>query len=162
MFIREAELFRGLDDDSMSEISKLMLEVSCPKGEVLYTEADRAENFFLLWEGRIRLAIGTEAQIDYTVSRRGEVFGWSSLVDRPNYTARAECMEPSKVYKISKTSILDYFAKNPAPGMKFFRALAAAALQRLVDNYNTFLSEGSLKGVTFSGGTGQVAVAGDD
>lgn len=161
MFIREAELFTGLDDHIISEISKIMVQTSCSPGDVLYTEKDRADTFYLLWEGRIRLAIGEEAQIDYTVSRRGEAFGWSSLVGRDTYTARAECLAPSKVYKIAKGKLDELFAKHPESGMKFYKSLAAAIIQRLVYNYGAFLSEGSLKGVT-SEGSRQVAAAGED
>jgi len=161
MFIREAELFKGLDDSTMSEISKIMVETSCKRGDVLYRENDPANTFYLLWEGMIRLAIGEEAEIDYTVSRRGEAFGWSSLVGRETYTARAECVAPSKVYAIPKDKLDKLFAKNPESGMKFYKSLAAAVIQRLVYNYRAFLSEGSLKGVT-SEGTRQVAAEGED
>lgn len=161
MFIGEAELFKGLDDQTMSEISRIMVERSCKSGDILYTEKDGAETFYLLWEGRIRLAIGEEAEIDYTVSRSGEAFGWSSLVGRPTYTARAQCLAPGKVYTISKQQLEALFAKHPECGMKFYKSLAAAVIQRLTDNYRAFLSEGSLKGVT-SEGTRQVAAEGED
>ena len=161
MFIQEAELFKGLDDHIMNEISKIMVEESCKSGDVLYTDKDRADNFYLLWDGRIRLAIGTGAEIDYTVSRRGEAFGWSSLVDRDTYTARAECVAPSKVYRIPKVKIEELFAKHPEAGALFYKRLAAAVVQRLIWSYRAFLSEGSLKGMT-SEGTRQVAAAGED
>jgi CRP-like cAMP-binding protein len=161
MFIQESELFKGLDDHIMSEISRIMIEESCKSGQVLYTENDRAENFYLLWDGRIRLSIGTEAEIDYTVSKRGEAFGWSSLVDRDTYTARAECVADSNVYRVPKAKVEELFAKHPEAGMVFYKRLAAAIVQRLIWNYGAFLSEGSLKGVT-SEGTRQVAAAGED
>jgi hypothetical protein len=77
------------------------------------------------------------------------------MVDRPVYVASAECVAPSKVVKIGKESLNNIFEKHPEMGMMFFKRLAGAVVQRLIYNYETFLSEGSLKGVS-SFGTGQV------
>jgi CRP/FNR family transcriptional regulator, cyclic AMP receptor protein len=161
MFIKEADLFKELDEQTMIEISKIMVEESHQKGDVIYTEKSPANHFYILWEGRVRLSIGTEAEIDYTVNKRGEVFGWSSIVGRDSYTAKAECVSPCKVWKINKDKLNEVFKKYPHGGVIFFKRLAGAVVQRLVDNYDAFLSEGSLKGVT-SQGTGQVAAPGED
>jgi hypothetical protein len=39
--------------------------------------------------------------------------------------------------------------------MLFYKHLSSAIMKRLLDNYNAFLSQGSLQGVSY--GTGQVA-----
>jgi len=155
MFIQEAELFRELDEQIMNDISKIMVQESLSKDTVLYTEEDRATRFYILWEGRVRLAIGKEAKIDYTVSGRGEAFGWSSLVDRDTYTATAVCVEPTTLFIVEKEALNKIFLKHPESGMVFYRRLAGAVVQRLISTYNAFLAEGTLKGVT-SYGTGQV------
>jgi CRP-like cAMP-binding protein len=161
MFIKEADLFKELDEQTMNEISKIMVEEAHAKGDVIYTEKDRANHFYILWDGRVRLSLGKEGEIDYTVNRRGEVFGWSSLVGRDFYSAKAQCVSSVKVMKINKDQLNEVFKKHPAGGVIFFRRLAGAVVQRLLDNYSAFLSEGSLKGVT-SEGTRQVAGVGED
>jgi CRP-like cAMP-binding protein len=161
MYIQEAELFRGVEEQAMNEISKIMVMESCDKGSVLFTPKHPANNFFILFDGRVRLAMGDEAEIDYMVSKRGEVFGWSGLVDREFYYARAECVEPSKVYKIDKEQLNRIFAKYPTSGMIFHRRLAGAVVQRLLYSYETFLRQGSLGEVT-SFGTRQVMAAGEE
>lgn len=161
MFIPQSDLFKDLDEQTMAEISKIMVEQAYKTGDVIYTEKSKADKFYILWEGRVKLAIGMEAEIDYTVSKRGQVFGWSSLVDRARYTARAECVEPAKVYEIGKEKIEKIFANRPESGKMFYKHLAAAVVQRLVDTYNAFLTEGSLRGIT-SFGTGQVMQPGED
>jgi CRP-like cAMP-binding protein len=155
MFIQKAELFANFDEKAMNEISKIMVQKSLPKDTVLYTENDRAERFYILWEGRVRLAIGKGAKIDYTVSGQGEAFGWSSLVGREVYTATAVCVEPTALFIIEKEALNKIFEKYPASGMIFYRRLTGAVVQRLVATYSAFLAEGNLTGVT-SYGTGQV------
>lgn len=161
MFIREAELFKGLDENAMTEISKIMVEEFYDKGVVVYDQNQVADHFFILWSGRVRLAIGVEAEIDYTVSRRGEVFGWSSLVDRDHYSASAECAERSKVYRIDKEKLEAVFEKYPVSGKVFYKRLAGAILQRLLYSYESFMQEGSIRGIT-SFGTRQVMAAAED
>jgi CRP-like cAMP-binding protein len=161
MFIPQSDLFKDLDEQTMAEISRIMVEQAYKTGDVIYTEKTKAEKFYVLWEGRVKLAIGTEAEIDYTVSNRGQVFGWSSLIDRARYTARAQCVESAKVYAIDKEKIEKIFANRPESGKIFYRNLTAAVVQRLVDTYNAFLTEGSLRGIT-SFGTGQVMQPGED
>jgi CRP-like cAMP-binding protein len=155
MFIQEAELFKGFDEQTMAEMTKIMVAQSFKSGTVLFTKQDQANTFYILWEGRVRLAIGTQGKIDYTASKRGEAFGWSSLVGRETYTATAECVAPTKLFTVAKDELAKLFEKLPRDGMLFYQRLAAAIVQRLLLNYDSYLSQGGLTGVT-SYGTGQV------
>ncbi|HMK35852.1 MAG TPA: cyclic nucleotide-binding domain-containing protein [Desulfomonilaceae bacterium] len=161
MFIQESDLFKDLGDQTMAELAKIMVEESYNPGEEIYTRRDAAQNFYVLWDGRVRLSIGDEAEIDYTVSKRGEAFGWSGLVDRECYTSNAQCLVPSTVYKMDRQELARLFEKHPETGMLFYKRLAGAVVERLVCNYQAFLSEGCLKGVT-SYGTGQVMGSAED
>ncbi|MCA1959299.1 MAG: cyclic nucleotide-binding domain-containing protein [Desulfomonile sp.] len=154
MIIQKADLFKDLSPEAMSEIAKIMVEESHEKGSLLFKAGDPATSFYLITEGMVRLSIGTGGEIDYTANRPGEAFGWTGIVDRPAYVATAECVTPCKLVRIDKESLNTLLEKDPASGMIFFKRLAGAVVQRLIDNYGAFLSEGSLKGVTY--GTGQV------
>jgi CRP-like cAMP-binding protein len=156
MIIQKAELFKDLSQETMNEISKIMVEESHEAGSPVFTAGTPAKDFFILVDGRIRLLIGTEAEIDYTVNIPGEAFGWTGLVDRPTYTASAECEAPSRVVRIENEKLSKVFEKDAPGGMMFFKRLAGAVVQRLIYNYETFLSEGSLKGVAPSYGVGHM------
>ncbi len=155
MFIQETDLFKGVSQEAMNEIAIIMVEQSCDRGAVLFAEGDPANHFFILKEGRVRLAVGREAEIDYPVSTPGEAFGWSSLVGRDIYTAQAECETACKLIKIEGESLNSVFRKNPESGMVFFRRLAGAIGQRLIKTYNAFLLEQNPER-DMSYGTGQV------
>lgn len=62
----------------------------------------------------MRLFIGKKSEISYTVNIEGEAFGWTGLVDRPVYTATAECGVTSKIMKIENKSLIEIFEKDPA------------------------------------------------
>ncbi len=74
------------------------------------------------------------------------------MVGRPEYIATAECVSTSKGVKITNENLSKIFEKDAATGMTFFKRLAGAVIQRLLYNYESFLSEGSLKKVTPSYG----------
>ncbi|MBM3298555.1 MAG: cyclic nucleotide-binding domain-containing protein [Deltaproteobacteria bacterium] len=154
MIIQKADLFQDVSAETMNEISKIMVEQSYDKGSLVFKAGDPATCFYLIVDGTVRLSIGTEGKIDYTANRPGEAFGWTGMVDRPTYVATAECLAPCKVVKIDREKLNAVLGKDPASGTAFFKRLAAAVVQRLIDNYGMFLREGGLTGVTY--GTGQV------
>lgn len=160
MIIQEADLFKDLSKEAVSELTKIMAEESHEKGSTVFKAGDPNTSFYLVMDGRVRLVIGTEAQIDYTASRSGEAFGWTGMVDRPGYVATAECLTPCKLIRIEKEKLAKILEQFPRDGMTFYKRLAAAVVQRLMDNYHTFLSEGGLKGVTY--GSGQVMGTGEE
>lgn len=154
MIIQKADLFRYLSSEAMQEISKIMKEESYDKNTVLYTTSSPAKHFFILIEGRVRLTMETVAKIDYTLTREGEILGWSSMVGRSTYTAGGECVAPTRLVRIDRDDLEKVFERYPSDGMKFYKGLAAAVARRLMENYNAFLSHGGVSSDTY--GTGQV------
>lgn len=157
MFISESLLFKGLDEASEVEVSKVMLLESYESGAVIYTDRTRADNVFILSEGTVRLTFGSGGSVDFTLNRRGEVFGWSSMVNRDLYSVEAKCLTPAKVYKIPREKLDTLFEKNPKMGMRVYQNLAGAVVDRLIANYNAYLNQGTLSGVTSFGAGGMIA-----
>jgi CRP/FNR family cyclic AMP-dependent transcriptional regulator len=152
MIIPEAQLFKDMSPETSNEISKIMIEESHEPDRFIFEAGAPARHFYILIQGSVRLSIGTTSEITYTVSIPGEAFGWTGLVDRPTYTATAKCVFHSKVMKIDNEKLSKIFEKDTASGMIFFKQLAGAVVQRLIYNYESFLSEGSLKDVAPSYG----------
>jgi CRP-like cAMP-binding protein len=160
MIIQGADLFSGMSLEAINEIKTSIVEEHHDKGTVLFKQDDPANYFYTLIDGRVQLAIGKEAEIDYTVSSPGEIFGLSSMVDRECYTADAQCVAPTKTAKISKDKLDQILEKYPRDAILFFKHLSTAIMKRLVDNYGAFLSQGSLQGVSY--GSRQVASGSED
>lgn len=157
MFIQEAELFQGVSQNTMAALSKIMVEESSHRGSLIFSEGDKADSFYVLMRGQVRLSTGDESEIEYTLNRSGEAFGWSSLVDRDTFTARAECMTPATYIRIDNRELARILEKNPQDGMLIYKRLAAAIGERLVNAYSALLSCHS-PDRSVSYGTGQVSI----
>jgi len=157
MIIQKFDLFKDIGQEAMKKISKVMVEESYEKGSVLYKAGDPAINLYLIVDGSVTLSVGTAGKVSYTAHRPGEVFGWSSMVDRPGYVYTAECYTKCTLVRIEKEKLDRLMEEDPKTGLIFFKRLAGAVVQRLVDNYSHFLSAGSLSHVTY--GSGQVTSA---
>jgi CRP-like cAMP-binding protein len=107
------------------------------QGVLLFQQGDPANQFYILLKGRIKLSLGETGQVVYIVSNAGEAFGWSSLLDRENYSASAECMTPTKLLRFNKVNVLQIIEKDPADGLVFFKRLADILGTRLLNSYTT-------------------------
>lgn len=135
MFIEEANLFRGLSRRLTDEVNGCLMRESHPRGAFLFRYGEAAEYLYILVEGRVRLSIGDQGNVAHVVGNPGDAFGWSSLIERDNHTASAECLIPTRVTKIGKKQLASIFDHDPASGLQFYKRLATLIAQRLTDTY---------------------------
>jgi len=76
----------------------------------------------------------------FVVSRAGESFGWSSLVDRNEYSASAECTDTTTVVKIKRARLETICSKFPHDGYIFMKRVAGMLGRRLLTSYGMSLS----------------------
>ena len=140
MFIQKADLFKGMTQEVIEEIDRIMVEESYEGGVSLFREGDPASNFYILGDGKVRLTIGEEGHMTHVVSNPGEAFGWSSLVEDGFYTASAECSAPTKLLRIEKEELDKIFERHPVSGLSFFKRLAGVVGKRLINSYRSLLA----------------------
>ena len=140
MYIDTAYLFEGMREDTRKKILDTAVEETHAAGDFLFHQEDRARNFYILTEGRVRISVGTQGLLAHVASDPGDVIGWSSLVGNITYTASAECLGPVKVSKIEKYQLDQILHDDPISGMTFYKHLAALIGFRLVDSYHATLA----------------------
>ena len=155
MYLKQRDLFGSLSHNFVNEIMNSAETESHQAGEMLFHEGDPAGWLFILLKGRIKLRLGQTGQVIYVVSNAGEVFGWSSLVDRPSYSASAECMLPTKLLRLDKNRLQKIIQKDAASSAILFQNLAVILGNRLIRSYELNIS--ATGGDAYaSAGTGQV------
>lgn len=134
--LRGSELFKDLSDEVLEKIASICQEETHNRGTTIFLEGAEAQNLYILKEGLVILRITPATNMERTImvaaiKERGQVFGWSSLVEARQYTSTAVCMEDAKVLTIKGAELLALLEKMPAAGFLVMRRLASIASSRL-------------------------------
>ena len=141
MYVNQSELFQGTSMDFVKNFMDTSQMTSHAKGDILFREKDPARYFFILLSGCVKLSISESGQMVYQASRAGEAFGWSSLLGGAEYSASAECIQPTQLLKTDSQKFARVLEKDPANGVIFFKHLAATLGNRLLESYKLILPQ---------------------
>jgi CRP-like cAMP-binding protein len=161
MYLKQSDLFWELNHDFVKAVMDRSVKKYFEAGHFLFREGDATNYFYVLIKGRIRLVLGDSGQVVHTVSRAGECFGWSALLDRKAYSASAECRQPSELMLIDAQWFRRTIEEDPVSGMRFMKRLAGMIGNRLIENYQAVSSIHAAQ-TARSFGTNQVAEAMND
>jgi CRP/FNR family transcriptional regulator, cyclic AMP receptor protein len=81
--LRRIDLFRNLDAVQLAHLASISGERAIKKGQIVFREGDRAEEFFIIRNGQVRISkvvpgIGEEA---FAILLPGSYFGEMELID---------------------------------------------------------------------------------
>jgi CRP/FNR family transcriptional regulator, cyclic AMP receptor protein len=125
--------FVGLDPTLVRAMTAHAEERNYSVGDVLVREGRAAEEFFLVFEGKIALEVGGTDQPGITVETigRGEILGWSWLVSPHRWRFDARATKPTRVVAINAASARYALASHPAFGYQFLMKLLPVIADRL-------------------------------
>jgi CRP-like cAMP-binding protein len=140
MFINEYDLFGEISSKVMNEIIDICVEEIYEKGTTIFNQGEEAENLYILKEGTLNLMVSNGGSLVFSLSKPGEVFGWSSLFESGRYTASGICDTDLKVVKIGRKELYTILKHNPEDGLIVMRRLAGVIANRLKNAYRDILS----------------------
>ncbi len=136
MYIKQADLFWGMNQDAVKKVMSIAEKVSFDQGDVLFRDGDDPKYLYILVKGQVKLVLGETGKLVYTGSRIGEAFGWSALIDRKEYSATAITSEPTVVLRIDRDRLLKILNDDMENGYLFFKSLSKALGKRLMKSYS--------------------------
>ena len=136
MFIKQADLFWGMDHDFVNELIQVSEKETHKPGTVLFYEGEPARRFYILLKGRVRIDIGDDQQFFYIVSHGGEAFGWSGLLDMERYVSTGTCLDQTILLKFDTSDIQRLAEDNPVNGMMFYKKLSFILGNLLQNSYH--------------------------
>jgi CRP-like cAMP-binding protein len=140
MAIMESDLFAGVSQRFITRVANGAEEQSYTKNSVIFKKGEQASHFYVLVEGDVHIEIG-ETGGTLAVSRTGEVFGWSALVEPYRYTASARCIGDTRVIKISSDIVEAAIMEHPGEGLAILKNLTRIIAGRLRYAYRQLVPE---------------------
>ncbi len=124
--LRGCELFAGLAEADLEEVSRITVVRTAEKGEYLFRQGEPATGFYVVQRGTINVhrvnAAGKEQVIH--VFRPGESFAEAAMAMEKGYPANARALESSQVLLIQKAGFLALLRRAPELGLRMFAAMS--------------------------------------
>ncbi|MCK5235336.1 MAG: cyclic nucleotide-binding domain-containing protein [Deltaproteobacteria bacterium] len=133
-WLGKVEFFKDLAEKEIKDISKLSEVVELKAGEVVFTEGDTAKGLYVLKSGKVSIEMsvsGEDRMSLYTVTKEGETFGWSALVEPFDMTASARCVEDSVLVVVSGEKLREYIQEDFHAGYLIMKRIARMMSRRV-------------------------------
>lgn len=159
-FLSTIDIFSDIDPDALEAIAPLMTRQTLIPGELLFSQGDRGEALYIVYNGRIEVSVRTAdtgagagdpdnggpragaAPTEITVAtfQRGEFFGEMSIFEREPRSATCRAAEPTEVWRLRETDLNELITTRPEQAIRIMRAMLRVVARRL-DNTNALLSD---------------------
>lgn len=136
MYLKQADLFWGMSQSFIQSVTAKAVKQEFQPNEVIFKADDPAEYFYVLIKGKVRLQLKSSGQSVYTAQNVGEIFGWSALIGRKEYSATVVCEQPSIALKFHNADIGRVLGRNAENAAQFYKQLAGALGDRLLQSYD--------------------------
>lgn len=110
MQFSQSDLFWGMSRDFVTSTTELATHITCQEGDKLFDIGDQADRFYVLLKGSVTMRRG-DGKL-HTADKAGEIFGWSSLINRPEYAASATCDTETQLLNIEIKPFLDILDRS--------------------------------------------------
>lgn len=142
--LRRTPLFAGIAREVLKEVAMASEEIEIGGGERLICEGEPADALYVILSGAVELKVALDPEGAYHAGldtlRRGEVIGWSALVEPRTYTMGAFAVKTSRLAKLDGARLCQVMESNPEVGYLLMRRLAAIIASRLAAVHIRFAS----------------------
>ena len=131
MDIYHIPFFEGIDLTVIKAVNAVCRTTNFKSGQQIFAKGDSADFLYILETGSVELLLKEEDQTCFFLTEPGEVFGWSSIVEKGVYTSTATCKADTKLLTVSKQDIKEIFNKYPQAAIKFYQRLGSIFSKRI-------------------------------
>lgn len=125
-FLTNTPIFQGLPEPQINKLTRIVTEHSFSGGQVIFTEGDKADGFYIVVTGRVKiykLSPEGKEQILH-VFGPGEPFAEVAMFAGGTLPAHAEAMKESKVVFIPRPAFVALIQQDPSIAMNMFGTLS--------------------------------------
>ena len=143
-YLKNCQFCTGLDESELKDLSSITQTKKVGKGVMLFLEGDRAEGFYALLSGRVRVFKSSPMGKEYTIHQiqPGQIFAEVAIFHGNKFPANCEALEDSLVAFFPKIRFLQLIERSPQISLKIIGSLAG-----FLREYNLKIENLSLKEV---------------
>ena len=136
-------LFHGLPEDQIVAIKKIAVEKKINKGEIIFSEGDEGEGFFVIAEGRVKIfKVSTEGKEQILhIFGPGQPFGEVPVFAGQKFPASAQAIDKTRVLFFARASIVNLISANPSLALNMLAIMSKKLRQFAVQIENLSLKE---------------------
>ncbi|MGZ9235908.1 MAG: cyclic nucleotide-binding domain-containing protein [Anaerolineales bacterium] len=132
-FLKKIHLFHGLEEDELAAIAAELEEVSYPKDAVIFEQGGKADSFYLIYGGSVRIVRRVQKK-EFQLARliRQDYFGEMALIEKRPRSATVVALTDTSLLVLSRADFEKLFKQNPHLKLNLDVALRSRQLaQRL-------------------------------
>ncbi len=132
--LRKAPLFANLPPDDLRCVSEIASPRHFVKKESVFREGERADGFFVVAKGRVKvfkLSEDGKEQVLHLIGP-GQSFAEATIFEGGTYPAHAEALEDCDLVFLPKRSFTDLLERNPRIALRMMASLSKW-LKRMTD-----------------------------
>ena len=131
--LSQVYLFKDLTSAELETIGGIIKEKNCNAGVDLFIAGQKAESFFIIKHGSVKIYATTQSgdDVNITTMSSGDHFGEMPFLDGAKRSATAQTLEPSTVLEIGYLDLERALQQQPAASLKIYKAIAKHLCQRL-------------------------------
>jgi CRP-like cAMP-binding protein len=130
-FLKEVNLFEGLDNQTLNRIFRLGYVQNYRKGDLIIREAEHGGNLHILISGKAEVVAGKKKAKALSKIGRGSIFGEMSVFDGAPYSASVRAVDTCDVYIVRGSDFLSFLKSNPVVGIDILATLISSISNRL-------------------------------
>lgn len=142
-FLRSLKFFSGLPESDTSAFHDASDIKDYPKGKHLFRQGDKADRFFVILQGWVKLYRGTAEGEEAIVAlfTRGDVFGEAAIFDNSDYPFSAEAVEDARLIEIPAHTLKDRAKTNPDIMSRIMASMSREMLKLQMENEHRTLMD---------------------
>jgi CRP-like cAMP-binding protein len=134
--LRDARIFDHCTDEEFGAIASVCTEAEILAGQTIFEADERADRLYLVADGTVELQLAVTiygAVRPITIDRKfkGDVLGWSAVVEPHIYTLSAVAKKDTRLLQIDSTDLERLAEENPHFGHMLMYNIANLVGQRL-------------------------------
>jgi len=141
--VSNSPLFKGLPQDQLEKLEKIVAKKNLKKGELIFSEGDDADGFYIVARGKVKIfkvSLEGKEQILH-IFGRGEPFGEVPVFTGSVFPANAQTLEKCNLLFFPKDLFIKFISENIPVVLNMLGVLSMRLRQFTVQIENLSLKE---------------------